>query len=248
MAKAPAFQFYAADFLTDTAEMTDQEVGVYIRLLSHQWVNGSLHSDPKRLANGVAIGVLEVWQELEHKFPLCDDGRRRNQRLEETRQQQQDYRDKQAEAGRQGALKRWSKGKGSEPNGTPIDDPNSETNGEKIALQSSTSSSTSTKSSKNNNGDKSPSRFQEFWDVYADKRSRAEAEKVWKRKKLDGIAEEVISGARRYVQARGPDRKFWKQAQGWLNGERWADDVVPAADSNAGQFDNMNYGEGIQDL
>jgi len=33
MNKAPAFQFYASDFLVDTAEMTNQEVGAYIRLL-----------------------------------------------------------------------------------------------------------------------------------------------------------------------------------------------------------------------
>jgi uncharacterized protein YdaU (DUF1376 family) len=142
MAKSPAFQFYAADFLTDTAEMTDQEVGVYIRLLSHQWVNGSLHSDPNRLANGVAIGVVSVWDELKHKFPVDEDGRRRNPRLEETRQQQQAYRDKQAEAGREGAKKRWAKD--SKPNSDPIGDANSNPNDGIIALQLQSSSSSST--------------------------------------------------------------------------------------------------------
>ena len=161
MAKAPAFQFYAADFLTDTAEMTDQEVGVYIRLLSHQWINGSLHSDPNRLANGVAIGVLQVWDEIEHKFPLDNDNRRRNKRLEETRKQQQDYRDKQSEAGREGAKKRWAKD--NKLIGKTNGDPNGDPNGENIALQSSTSSSTSSSTTSSvDNADKKPKtkRFQ----------------------------------------------------------------------------------------
>ena len=50
MGKPPAFQFYAAAFLTDTAEWTIQEVGLYIRLLSSQWINGSLPNNKKRLA------------------------------------------------------------------------------------------------------------------------------------------------------------------------------------------------------
>lgn len=222
MAKAPAFQFYAADFLTDTAEMTDQEVGVYIRLLSHQWINGSLHGDPNRLTNGVAIGVLEVWDEIKHKFPIGDDGRRRNPRLEETRKQQQEYREKQAEAGKRGAEKRWAQKDDSNPNG----DPNSNPNGENIALQSSTSSSTTT--SKKANGDKSPDRFSEFWNTFNDKRGKQAALKVWKRKKLDNIADDVISGAERYVKVRGEDQRYWKQAQGWLNDGRWEDSLPNA--------------------
>jgi len=101
MAKSPAFQFYAADFLTDTAEMTDQEVGVYIRLLSHQWVNGSINSDPERLGS-IATGVLAVWQHIAYKFEEGEDGRLRNQRLEKTRQEQDENREKRRIAGSKG--------------------------------------------------------------------------------------------------------------------------------------------------
>jgi len=131
MNKSPAFQFYASDFLVDTAEMTNQEVGAYIRLLSHQWVNGGLNGDPNRLANAVGIGLLEVWDDIKHKFELCEDGKYRNPKLEKVRQTQINYRNKQSAAGKKGAAKRWD----SNPNGNP--------SGEKIALRSSSSSSSS---------------------------------------------------------------------------------------------------------
>ena len=34
---SPAFQFYPADYLTDTEWMTSEEEGVYMRLLCHCW-------------------------------------------------------------------------------------------------------------------------------------------------------------------------------------------------------------------
>ena len=136
MNKSPAFQFYASDFLVDTAEMTNQEVGVYIRLLSHQWVNNGLNSDPNRLANVVGIDLLEVWDDIKHKFDLCDDGKLKNSKLEKVRQTQINYRNKQSEAGKRGAAKRWD----NNPNGNP--------NGENMALQSSSSSSVSQKKGK----------------------------------------------------------------------------------------------------
>jgi hypothetical protein len=72
---------------------------------------------------------------------------------------------------------------------------------------------------------KKVSRFDEFWEAFDDKRGKANALKVWKSKKLDDVAEDVISGAKIYVsQIRGEEPKYWKQAQGWLNGERWNDE------------------------
>jgi len=67
-------------------------------------------------------------------------------------------------------------------------------------------------------------RFEQFWNCFADKRGKDAALRVWKRKRLDTIADEVIAGAKQYVKTRGTDRKFWKQAQGWLNDGRWSDE------------------------
>ena len=38
MSKSPAFQLYPKDFLVDTAMMTAEEVGVYMRLICYAWV------------------------------------------------------------------------------------------------------------------------------------------------------------------------------------------------------------------
>lgn len=66
--------------------------------------------------------------------------------------------------------------------------------------------------------------FQKFWDAFADKRGREGAERVWNRKQLDNVADEVIAGAVRYTKTRGDNRQYWKQAQGWLNDGRWNDE------------------------
>jgi len=120
MAKSPAFQFYAADFLTDTAEMTDQEVGVYIRLLAHQWVNGSIHSDPKRLCS-IATSLLDVWQHISYKFVEGEDGRLRNPRLEKTRTLQEENREKRRIAGSKGGkAKQMNSKQGSKQPSKPL--------------------------------------------------------------------------------------------------------------------------------
>ena len=49
MSKSPAFQFYAADFMIGIMGMTDEEVGIYIKMLSTQWLHGSLPNCKKTI-------------------------------------------------------------------------------------------------------------------------------------------------------------------------------------------------------
>lgn len=100
--KPPAFQFYADDFLSGTADMTAEEVGVYIRLLCHAWSKDGLEDNEARLSllagqcHGNAIAYAKS------KFVLID-GKLRNPRQERERQKQADFRQKQAE----NAKSRW---------------------------------------------------------------------------------------------------------------------------------------------
>jgi hypothetical protein len=75
--------------------------------------------------------------------------------------------------------------------------------------------------------------FAQFWEAFADKRGRQAALKVWKRKNLARIPGQVIAGAYRYVANRGPDPRYWKQAQGWLGDGRWEDEPPESAASNS---------------
>jgi hypothetical protein len=84
---APAFDFYPERWLAGVVELSDAEQIRYLRLLCHQWIREGLPADVatlKRLAGGPVSAVL-----LE-KFPVCEDGRRRNRRLELVRQDQRD--------------------------------------------------------------------------------------------------------------------------------------------------------------
>ena len=101
--KAPAFQLYTDDFLAGTLEMSQEEVGQYIRLLCHQWNRGSIPVETEkqqRLAGGcVSVDVLA-------KFRLCEDGSLRNERLESVRTERGLFLQQQSIKGQQSAEKR----------------------------------------------------------------------------------------------------------------------------------------------
>ena len=120
MAKnSPAFQFYPADFLVGTAAMTAAAVGVYIRLLSHQWAMRTLADDPEVLSRICFVTRAEfdaVWGEIEGKFDRVSKGQIRNARLAQVMENAENLREKRQIAGRKGAevlLKQTGKQKGS---------------------------------------------------------------------------------------------------------------------------------------
>lgn len=105
MAKSPAFQFYASDFLTDTQSWDINEVGIYIRLLSNQWVNGSLPKDLirlSRIAGCTHEEIKKAWVILGFKFLDNIDGTIYNRKLESVRESQIRFKEKQASNGSKG--------------------------------------------------------------------------------------------------------------------------------------------------
>jgi uncharacterized protein YdaU (DUF1376 family) len=108
MNKAPAFQLYANDFLAGTQNLTDAEVGLYLRLLLVQWNIGSLPNDDEELlCYGRPDKQPTRLDRVKAKFSPGEDGQLRNQRLERERQKQAEFREKRSMAGRLGAQKRW---------------------------------------------------------------------------------------------------------------------------------------------
>jgi uncharacterized protein YdaU (DUF1376 family) len=95
MIKSPAFQFYPNEFLADVADMTQNEVGAYILLLSHQWNHGSIPADVERQKN-LAKGSVPA--HVLTKFKASKNGLR-NQWLEGARRKQGEYREKQRQNG-----------------------------------------------------------------------------------------------------------------------------------------------------
>jgi hypothetical protein len=137
---SPAYQWYPKDILSSArvAEMTLAEEGAFRRALDFSWLNGSLPADPKKLATiigkgctvKIAIAVKVMFSEV--------DGRLTNDRLEACRIAQELFKKHKAEAGKNGANKRWQND--GTPNGTATDLPLAEG----IANDSSSSSSATT--------------------------------------------------------------------------------------------------------
>jgi uncharacterized protein YdaU (DUF1376 family) len=59
-----AFLFNPKDFLSDTADFTNQELGIYMRLLSTQWINKTIPNDLSRLYNIAGTGDPKYKSEM----------------------------------------------------------------------------------------------------------------------------------------------------------------------------------------
>lgn len=95
MSKAPAFQLYAGDFLTDVMDWTDEEVGVHCRLLFWSWANKQgIPTDMDRLCR-IARGAKRCWKTVATKWVNGPDGTLVNERLELTRKDSDAFRAKQ---------------------------------------------------------------------------------------------------------------------------------------------------------
>lgn len=71
--------------------------------------------------------------------------------------------------------------------------------------------------------------FDEFWEVFADKRGRGSAERAWIKNECSNISEDVIAGAKDYSYAR--DRTYKQLPATWLNDKGWLNEYdVPEKD------------------
>jgi len=124
--EAPAFQEYAASLMarTDYREMSLEGRGLLMSLRLECWVNGSLPSDPPRLAKVLGFDAGQVQRALPEvmAFFLVDADALRCPELDDYRTHIDQRRHKQSEAGKLGAAK-TNRGRDrpstSTPTGTP---------------------------------------------------------------------------------------------------------------------------------
>ncbi len=120
LGKSPAFRFYPSDFMMGTMGFSAEERGAYMTLLCVQWDRGGLPDDAEQCARLAGIPVERlglIWD----KFGLCDDGMRRNRRLELEREKQVEFRARQAGNGKKGG--RPPKNNPNETHGKPTGNP-----------------------------------------------------------------------------------------------------------------------------
>lgn len=99
MAKDPAFLLYSADFIVGTYEMTDEQVGRYIRLMCLQHQKG-------HLSESVVLSVMggEIDKEVIGKLKRDDDGLYYNERLDEETNKRRKYSESRAKNRKGGAV------------------------------------------------------------------------------------------------------------------------------------------------
>jgi uncharacterized protein YdaU (DUF1376 family) len=161
MAKVPAFQFYAADYLADehVQLMSLEEEGAYIRALAYCWREGSIPADPEalsRLLKGGSTTLVRVVQARFKQHPEFPD-RMVHPRLEEERQKQKNWRVKSAEGGKQSAAKRQKRKADSR-----VVQPPYQPNIDSVVEPNGNSSSSSSSSSLDQKKEKEHSAFAEF--------------------------------------------------------------------------------------
>lgn len=118
MNKPPAFQFYADDFLGGTTIFNTEETGAYILLLCHQWNTGGLPKEEKLIRR-----IAKVNDEFDLSLVLSKfkdvDGKLKNERMEQERQKQIEFRARQSENGKMGGRPKTQALTNPNPNQTP---------------------------------------------------------------------------------------------------------------------------------
>jgi uncharacterized protein YdaU (DUF1376 family) len=103
------FPFYWRDFDEGTRELTNEEVGAYMRLLSYQWRMGSIPADRARAGRVTGEQISETaWEGLQRKFIAHEEpGRLVNARMSEVREEQRRKHARRAAAGQLGGRAAW---------------------------------------------------------------------------------------------------------------------------------------------
>lgn len=150
--KPPAFQFYAADYLADADVqlLTSSQEGVYIRLLSYCWREGSIPEVPE-----VAQMLCKrdsLLNDVEHVLKTFfvsgkESGRLVNPRLEKERKKQDAFRKQKSEAGRKSGQSRRKSAEHTLNDRSDSVRTESEQNDDSVRTKSNSSSSSSSSSS-----------------------------------------------------------------------------------------------------
>lgn len=106
----PYMPLYTGDFLRISSAWTCEECGAFLKLWIAQWETGRLPTDPARLSR--IIGGQEVfervWEAIGAQFVHTQDETGVwliNRPLDDLRQKQMQFREKQRQGGRAGGLK-----------------------------------------------------------------------------------------------------------------------------------------------
>jgi len=214
MAKDPAFLFYSADFIVGTYEMTDEQVGRYIRLMCLQHQKG-------HLSESVVLSVMggEIDREVIGKLKRDDDGLYYNERLEEETNKRKKYSESRAK-NRKGKAVSKSHDNHMSNICNSYD--------EHMVNENEDVNVNEVKGTKKRMTYDDPG-FQAFWSAYPRKAAKANALKAFEKLNPDGDLMKMMIGAlsrwSKSEQWTKDNGQFVPHASTWLNGRRWEDEL-----------------------
>lgn len=229
MSKAPpAFQFYANDFVTGTSRFTTAETGGYILLLCEQWDKGSVPGDRAvdlaQIMRCSRATAKAIWAKVQGKFVRDVDGHWRNDRLEEVRASQDQYREGRQTNGANGGrplkpshnASQYSKPQQNHSKTSPISD---------LQSPDDQNKERSDRTSLTLHAD-----FDRFWACYPKRKAKQDALKAWRALKPDTVLVECILAAIA-EQSRSTDwlkdgGQFIPYPASWLRAHRWKDEPI----------------------
>lgn len=222
MENSPAFQFYAQDFLTGVMYLTNEEIGMYIKMLCKQWTDSVIPK--KRLGFLIGKDWDSLSEELKSKFE--DKGEHLvNKRLEAERVKKLNFKKKQSINGSKGG-----RGNKKQSEAKPKIKPNQS---QKKPLENENENE---ERSKKYEKEKEieveieiyPT-FDDFWMEYDKKVSKDKSQKLWKKLKQQD-KEDVMAYIPHYKQSR-PEKQFRKGPDSFLLNKTWHDEIIKNQDN-----------------
>ena len=250
MGKAPAFQFYIRDWLSDPqlrATSTSTK-GIWIDLLCFMWeapdrgrlVDVTVEQVAKM--TGATVGEVNIFLSEANTLKFATVTERDKKVTVENRRMVREERERRANAERQSRFRAKKQ------------TPNNGQSNEKVTSLSSSSSSTSSStstSSQKNRGSKDPlgqttptpsngklsaeqqARFDRFWAVYPKKRAKGQALNAWKKIRPDEtLAGQIVNAVEQWTHAHDwikEGGKYIPHPATWLNAMGWEDEPTSVA-------------------
>ena len=196
MSKDPAFLFYYQDFLVGTDDLTNEEVGAYIRCLCHQAAKGSV---TEKHMKKICI-TPDVHDAIHIKFARTENGDFINPRLSEEMAKRAAYAESRRQNRQKKDMIKISK--------TYVRHMENENENENVIV----------------NKDVLNVSFEDFYNVYGKKVYRVMAERRWiKLKPQERL--DVMKHLPLYVQST-PEVEFRKAPSAYLNQRHWENEVI----------------------
>ena len=227
---------YWGDYVRDTGHLNAAGHGAYMMLIKHYWCTAKpLTNDDDELWRIACCDSRKEWLSLRPKIVrlfLVDGGLLRHKRIDTELERAVRLAKAKADAGKEGANKRWQR------NGTPIADTtisDRQTDDSRDAITRA-SPSHSPSERKKERTPLPPKReraaagagvddqwFATFWAVYPRKSDKGHARKAWASAAKRAEPRDIVAGVHRYKFSHDP--QYLPLAATWLNGDRWADEL-----------------------